>query len=266
MKRWILTILATSLLLPLTAWGLDCTNPRHASKPQCQDGGGDTGDTNGDNLVADFCLDFLSGPFTSDGTHIMGTDGELHDYCADRKQKVSIATGQGPGFEFDSYIRSNGDWIRKVRVDFPGGSVAASGYDEFGNELYSFVFLSGNYKMVYRFDQDEGGLDLGSLANVGDIGYVSAFMGLFMPDGNFARLAHGSVPNPGVSRALYGNACVQDHTMDALVTRTGINPDTWTIETMEGQPNVCLWDFDSGLENQPGVVVSMPYKFTLTRQ
>jgi hypothetical protein len=124
------------------------------------------------------------------------------------------------------------------------------------------TFVSGEYKVVIRFDKDEGGLDLGAL-DIGESGLVSIFMGLFLPDGNFARLAHGSVPNPGVSNALHGNECVKG-TMDAVVTRTAEH--RWTIGSYPGAPNVCLWDFDGGLENQPGVIFSFPYRFTVVAQ
>lgn len=215
------------------------------------------------DLVAKFCLDFDSGlSLSSDGGSIEGSNGASYQYCEDRAERVSIATGKGPGFNFESYNRSKGGWIRKVWVDFPGGAITATGVDEQGQPVDYATFVSGEYKVVIRFDKDEGGLDLGSL-DIGESGQVSIFMGLFLPDGNFARLAHGSVPNPGVSNALYGNECVKG-TEDAVVTRTAQH--AWTIESYPGAPNVCLWDFEGGLENQPGVVVSFPYRFTLVEQ
>jgi len=223
--------------------------------------------SNEQNLVADFCLDFNGDPqlfpaFSSDGQSATGTDGLVHDYCNSKTQRVSLATGSGPGFNFQSYDRSRGTYIRTVRVDFPGGGITAKVLDESGAMIDGRTFLSGSYNMLYRFDQDEGGLDFGSLL-VGESGLVSVFMALRTPDIDFIRLAHGSVPNPGTSQALYGNECVKS-TSDAYVTRTGKR--TWTIESYPGTPNVCLWDFEAGLENQPGVLVSMPYKFTLTSQ
>ena len=244
-------------------WALDCANPRHADKPQCQDGGGDTST----NLVADFCLDFDGDPnvfpaFSSDGLSSTGTDGLTHDYCDSKTDRVSIATGSGPGFNFQSYNRSHGAYIRTVSVAFPGGGITARYIDKKGNLVNGRTFLSGPYNLLYRFDQDEGGLDFGSL-DIDESGLVSVFMALRTPQIDFIRLAHGSVPNPGTSHALYGNECVKS-TSDAYVTRTG--DTTWTVESFPGSPNVCLWDFEAGLENQDGVLVSMPYKFTLTIQ
>jgi hypothetical protein len=51
-------------------------------------------------------------------------------------------------------------------------------------------------------------------------------------------------------------------TSDAVVERTIAT--TWTIGTMSGAPNVCLWDKNGGYELQTGVVVSMLYSFEIT--
>jgi hypothetical protein len=223
-------------------------------------GGGKPGSGSG-NLAAEFCLDMAMGSS-------IGTDGKTvagHDYCHSRDERVSILTGSGPGFNFESYSRNKGTWVRRVYVDFPGdfpvdGITAKRDLGDVDERVDLDTFYDGPYKITYRFEQDEGGLDFGSLVDVGSTGRVSIWMAI-ENGAHQALMAHGSAPDPATSGHLNGNECVKG-TEDALVTRTG--DTSWTIESFPGSPNVCLWDKNGGYEFQTGVVVSMPYKFEIT--
>jgi hypothetical protein len=209
------------------------------------------------NLAAEFCLNMATD--SSIGTDRQAIAG--YDYCHSRDERVSILTGSGPGFNFESYSRNKGTWVRSVYIDFPGSGITAK-RDLADEPVDLDTFTDGYYKIVYRFEQDLGGLDFGSLTDVGSIGSVSIWMAIETDDGaHRALMAHGSAPDPATSGHLNGNACVKE-TEDAVVTRTG--DTTWTIESSPGAPNVCLWDKNGGYELQTGVMVSMPYSFEIT--
>ena len=217
--------------------------------------GGNPGRGSG-NLAAEFCLDMAT-------VSSIRTDGKTvanYDYCHSRDERVKILTGSGPGFSFESHSRNNGTWVRWVYVDFPGEGITA--IRDLGDDPGDLdTFTDGDYEIVFRFEQDLGGLDFGSLT-VGDADTVSIWMAIETAEGEHrALMAHGDAPDPATSGHLVGNQCVT-LTKDAVVTR--ISDTTWTIESWPGSPNVCLWDKNGGYEFQTGVLVSMPYKFEIT--
>jgi hypothetical protein len=233
----------------------------HAGQRDCEthdhDSGGKGGKVGG-NLEATFCLDIVSDATSelsmeSDGMAIGG-----YQYCDDKNQKVSVVTGKGPGFNFETYTRNGGSWTRSVKINCSaGGSIALA--DDFGEALNPLL-CGENYNLTFRFDQDEGALDLGSLANPEDSGLVSIFASLTNANGNRWMFAHGTVPSPGTSGHLAQNPCVVG-TDDLLVTRKEGN--TWWFEH---SGEVCLWDTDSGLEFQEGTRVYLDYTFKLDQE
>jgi hypothetical protein len=251
------------LTVPTVVFGVNCDkNPTHRNclvdppPPPPDDGGSG-------NLAAEFCLDTDTGSsIRTDEKTVAG-----YDYCHSKDERVSIVTGSGPGFNFESHTRRNGTWVRWVYVDFPGTGITAI-RDIGDNHGDLDTFYDGNYEIVYRFEQDLGGLDFGGI-EVGKTDYVSIWMAIETADGKKqALMAHGSAPDPATSGHLNDNACITDaitgepNTKDAVVTRTG--DTTWTIESYPGEPNVCLWDKNGGYEFQRGVPVYMPYKFEIT--
>ena len=205
-----------------------------------------------DNLVAEFCLnmDNLTPGFGSDG----------NDYCHSKKEHVIVRTGSGPGFRFDSNSTKKAP-KRTVSVNFPGTLGEVRVYDDTGNFLNTF--LSMGYEIDLRFNQKNGGLDLGSLSP-GDEGFVPIDVNLESADGMDSIGISYSVDTVPFSHGyLTEQTCTGNNTLEARVKR---DSDTvWVIESNPLNSNACLWDMNSDLLlQQQGTVVNMPFKFTIT--
>lgn len=204
-----------------------------------------------DNLVAQFCLnmDELVPGFGSDG----------NEYCDSKREKVMVATGSGPGFRFDSNSTNKAP-NRTVNVNFPGGAVVVR--DDSNN--YLSTMFSTNYEINLRFNQKNGGLDLGALANPGGVGYVPIDLNLNSVDGiDHIGMSYSVDTVPFSHGYLTGQTCTSNNTALARVER--ISATAWTIESDRDNSNACLWDMNSDLLlQQGGTVVSMPFKFTIT--
>lgn len=271
MDTKLLTIWAVVLLLatsvPSSVVQAHCKG-KHGGDPECEthdhDSGGQGGKTDG-NLEASFCLNIDDTAVSelsldSDG-YIFPGNGE--DYCDDRDQRVSVATGKGPGFNFNTYTRNGGNWVRWMTVYCTQNFIDSLNWkDQLGDPLNP-IRCNQRYAMTFRFDKDNGGLDLGSLA-LGQPGGVSIFSGLTADNGDSWMFAHGTVDSPATSGHLANNPCVAGdypylgQTTDLQVTR--IRSDTWTFSH---SGDVCLWDRDASLEFQPGIRLYMDYQFTI---
>ena len=235
-----------------------CSDP-NSTHPSC--GGGSSGGSDG-SLVADFCLDMstIDTAFAPDADYdIKGTDGSVHDYCHNNKDKVNISTGEGPGFRFDT---NNGRASVPpiVNLDFgPGGT------DTFKTstspETYISTFHSGSYEIEINFHLASGGLEMGDQL-VDDSGTVPIRMNFATPDGSQkGYMAWGKGEPEGFSQ-LDDNPCLPN-TAKAIVTRKSGN--TWTIQTDTGNDAACLWDSSVGFPDQDGVLVpGMAFFFTIT--
>lgn len=202
----------------------------------------------GGTFSAKFCLDM-----NDDSGYSFESDGN-GPYCDSKDEKVSVTAGE-TGFNFQSYSRNRGTAVRDVQVNFPVGGVTA--VHDFNGD--ATVFVAGAYTMTMRFDQDDDGLDWGSIG-VGESGVVSISIWLQNAAGDDIGIAHGTVADPLTSGQLAGNECVLQ-TEDAVITN--VDGIEWSIESFPGNSTVCLWDRDMGFENQTGVPISMPYKFSL---
>ncbi len=72
-------------------------------------------------------------------------------------------------------------------------------------------------------------------------------------------MAYSENTDPLNAMELIGNSCVTDFTLDAQVKR--LAADRWSIESNPINQTACLWDYDSGYENQTGTPVVMPFYF-----
>jgi len=235
-------------------------NPAMAAPPNCDDGevskrckntGGE--DSSG-NLVAKFCLHIAnpSGPGL-DG------DGSISDggfYCdRNKKDKVMVFTGKGPGFRFDTN-KGKSAAARNVQINFEGGSITVE----------DTTYTSGLYEIDFRFDLDSGGLDLGDI----DVGLpnpamVSVGIRIQTLDGNeLGLLGYGDAPDLFSDPSLDTTCMIKDddHTAKVLVTRTA--DDAWTIESDPSNSKACLWVGHSRFTGQDGILIEMPFEFTIT--
>lgn len=203
-----------------------------------------------DNLTAKFCLtmDPLNPGFSSDGK----------EYCDSKKDHVGVATGAGPGFRFDSNLTNKAP-KRTVSVNFPGDEVRV--YDD-GGQYLSTLFTM-DYEIDLRFNQKNGGLDLGSLENPGDVGFVPIDIDLRSLDGiDHIGMSYSVDTVPFSHGYLTGQTCTVNNTLMARVER--ISTTEWTIESNPLNSNTCLWDMNSDLlSQQEGTVVQMPFRFTI---
>jgi hypothetical protein len=214
-------------------------------KVQSQSGGND-------NLVAEFCLDMnnLTPGFGSDG----------NEYCHSKKEHVIVRTGSGPGFRFDSNSTNKAP-KRVVNVNFPGTSEEVKVYDDENNFLKTF--FSTTYEIDLRFNQKNGGLDLGSL-NPGEEGFVPIDINLKSVDGmDRIGISYSVNTVPFSHGYLTGQTCTSTNTLEARVYRE--SDIKWLIESNPENSNACLWDMNSDLlKQQKGTVVKLPFRFTIT--
>ena len=256
------SLFVLGMMVPVVAQS-HCDGKHSGNHPHCNGGG--VGGGTGSTLTADFCL------IMTDENPGLAPDGELasngiDDYCHDRKERVMIFTGSGPGFRFDSNTK-NQPPKRSVVLIFPGGQVSVE--DDDGNFLNTFI--SGIYQIDLRFNRKNGGLDLGSMLLDSDPGAPDYFVPvniwvLAVPNQTteFAlfSLAYSENTDPLNAMELIGNSCVTDFTLDAQVKRLAEN--RWSIESNPVNQTACLWDWGSGYENQAGTPVVMPFYFEIT--
>jgi len=243
----------------------DCVTHDHNS-------GGQGGNNNG-NLEATFCMNFATPGagdllLSTDDETILGTGGADYDYCDDRDQRVSVVTGKGPGFNFQTYTRNGGTWERSMMVKCNQSYIDDLDWTDEAGDPLNPIQCGEAYAMTFRFDHDDEGLDLGSLAP-SETDDVSIFSGLTANNGDSWMFAHGTVTGPGTSGHLGNNPCVAGDgayssvgpTTDLQVTRGDANnSDTWTFSHTG---DVCLWDRNASLEFQPGIRLFMNYQFTI---
>ena len=221
-----------------------------------KNGGGGTGST----LTAVFCLDMdvvdLNPGLARDRPL---EEGQLHDYCDDRKERVMIGTGSHPGFRFDSNTK-NRPPLRLVQVNVLGGEVDVT--DDSG--MFLSTFTEGKYQIDLRFNKGNGGLDLGGMdlhSEGGPEYFVPVNVYLDSLDGldNRFGLAYSKNTDPLSDGRLAGNACIDGfNTLDAQVKRLG--PGTWSIESNPVNATACLWDLNEDLYTQAtGTLVQMPF-------
>jgi hypothetical protein len=234
MKKTSFILIGISLILAFT------DTQAKGGKPGSGDQGG------GNNMT--LCLTFNTGDMQSDGGSSTGTDRLTYDYCNGRSEYISLLAGDA-GFNFETNTRNN-IWSRWVYLDLGDGVTPYN--DEIG---------SGDYSIIFRFDKDDGGLDLNALEVDGDPGYVSVSMWLYdQSDETLFALAHGTVSDPLTSGELAGNDCVKA-TDDLEVSRT---TDTEWVFSYSGW--VCMWDKNVSLGYQSGVPFEFSYEFRVTKQ
>ena len=132
------------------------------------------------------------------------------EYCHDKKKKVAAFTGSGDGFRWDTNMQNTNklpQWMRwrwvHLNIDELGGSPFPSNDDhEHGENGENGDPAAVIFEIDFRFNQTVG-LDLGSLKEVGDTGYVAATIRYFagMPVGdydfkNYGVLGFGGVNTP----------------------------------------------------------------------
>lgn len=238
MKKMGFVLIGMSLLLAMS---------QAQAKGKPADGGGGAGN----NMTMCLTFDYDANDFwgmQSDGGSSVGSDRYTYDYCDGRSDYTSLLAGD-MGFNFETNTRKN-NWSRWIDVDLGNG---VTPYDD--------TVGSGNYSITFRFDKDDGGLDLKALEVGGDPGYVSVSMWFVDKSGDiWFALAHGTVPNPLTSGALDGNACVQN-TDDLEVRRTSASE--WVFSY---SGTVCMWDKNVSLSSQPGAPFNWSYAFTVTSQ
>ena len=234
MKKTIFILIGISLILAFT------DAQAKGGKP----GGGDQG--GGNNLT--LCLEFGTGDMQSDDGSSTGSDHSTYDYCNGRSEYIMLLAGDA-GFNFETNTRNN-IWSRWVSLDLGDGVTPYN--DEIG---------SGDYSIIFRFDKDDGGLDLNALEQGGGPGYVSVSMWFYDESGEtkFA-LAHGTVSDPLTSGELAGNECVKATDDLEVIRETG----TKWIFSYSG--TVCMWDNNVTLGAQTGVPFELSYSFTVTSQ
>jgi hypothetical protein len=205
-----------------------------------------------DNLVAEFCLDM------NDLTPGFGSDG--NEYCHSKKEHVIVRTGAGPGFRFDSNSTKKAP-KRTVSVSFPGILGEVDIYDD--NNNFLTTFLSMGYEIDLRFNQKNGGLDLGSL-NPGNHGFVPVDVSLESADGMDSIGISYSVDTVPFSHGhLAEQTCTGKNTLEARVER--ISSTSWVVESNPLNSNACLWDMNSDLLlQQKGTVVNLPFRLKIT--
>jgi len=202
------------------------------------------------SLSAEFCLYLtnLVPGLAPDDTDV---------YCDNKRQKVKVATGSGPGFRFDTNTSKNSP-KRTVTLNVSGGGVDI--YDNANN--YLNTLFTGDYDIGLRFNKTNGGLDLGAM-NINEVGYVPVDIQVTSPDGsNSYGLAFGENSKPFSHGDLTDNPCVRNNTLDARVER--MSASMWSIESNRNNDKACLWNNPTaGLADQEGTVVKMPFHFVI---
>jgi hypothetical protein len=239
-------IFLSGIFNPVIAGPPDCNN--EISK-RCKNTGG--GEDSG-VLVAKFCLAITADTFgfAGDGSP---SDGGL--YCGkNKKDKVMVFTGNGPGFRFDTN-KGKSTAARYVQINFPDGGITVKDADDLSHTYYS-----GLYEIDFRFDLDSGGLDLGGIANPGTE-TVPVGIRIQALDGNeLGLLGYGDAPSLFSDPSL-NTKCMLNNTSNALVTRT--NADAWIIESDPLNSSACLWVGHAGFAGQPGTPIEMSFDFTI---
>lgn len=230
-------------------------SPVMAAPPACDSGEVSKRCKNdgGGLLVAKFCLDI------TDETPGLAGDGSTSDggwYChKNKKDKILVFTGNGPGFRFDTN-KGKSTAVRNVQINFPGGWITVNDADESPHTYYS-----GLYEIDFRFDLDSGGLDLAALTVGGDSGDVPIGIRILEVNGSeLGLLGYGNAPDLFSDPSLV-TTCMVSYTKNAVVTRTAA--DTWTIESDPDDSDACLWVGHSNFAGQSGMPVEMPFDFTI---
>lgn len=235
----------------MPALALDCSNPKHADKRQCQDGGGGGGGNGHGSLVAKFALEITSS-ISGLGLH-SDSDGIYFD---SKKEKVIVGTGQGPGFRFDTNKSSTGKStaVRFVDIHFPAGFMATD------LDGMQHLYASGDYEIDFRFDLSSDGLELGDL-EVGETAEVPIGIMIQSADkSQAAALGYGDAPML-FSNPILDPACMLEYTRNAVVIRT--EDDAWTIQSNPANPKACLWFGSEVFEGLPSQPLEMPFYFTI---
>jgi hypothetical protein len=211
-------------------------------RPNHKPSGGGGGDNSGGTLSAKFCL--LLADFADPGPGL-GPDTQ-GTYCDSKKDKVIVSTGSNPGFRFDSNS-SNNEPNRTVLATIPG-------------------FGTAEYEVDLRFNQKNGGLDLGAMQKVSEPNapdyYVPVNVNLDSPDGLVSLgLAYSQDADPLGGGYLAGDTCVRNNTLDAKVTR--IADGRWTVESNPDNHNACLWDKATLDQGTPGTPVEFRFHFEI---
>jgi hypothetical protein len=231
----------------------------------------DNGGGSGSTLSAEFCLIMIMWAenlgLASDGQEALNGSG--FDYCHDRRERVAVGTGSLPGFRFDSNTKSRPP-LRWGYIDFQDGQATA--LDDDGLDLTTFY--SGDYQIEMRFNNNSGGLDLGSMLLDSDPAAPDYSVPVNFHFHELDGIVHFKVAfsedtDPLSSAALIGNTCVRDNTLDAQVKR--IDAGRWSIESNPLNSTGCMWDlnFDPNawFENQlTGTPIEMPFYFEIEIQ
>lgn len=218
-------------------------------------------------LSANFCLALVGAdPGLAPDTEPDPKDGTwIGVYCDDKRQKVKVGTGSGPGFRFDTNTSKNAP-RRTVRINVSGSGVPIK--NDSGTEVGRLV--GGLYEIDLRFNKTDadGGLDLGAMYpgdpvnNIpGEVDHVPIDMSFKDPvsGASYGAAWGNEAATPFSHGHLTDSTC---YTLDARVER--ISPSAWTIESNRAGADACLWTMDSPLtEQQTGTKVSLPFRFTI---
>ena len=226
---------------------LDKTETKHSH------GGGGGDKTQDCQIRFDLTLGTLTDPV------VRSDNGELYKDGLDR---VSVHTGSGDGFRFDTNggsqkLEKNND-IRRVTLDFTGtGPEHDTNFKSLMKKVDGVPIPKG---IDLRFTKDKGGLKLDLCAlDVYESGTVSVALTFLDLEGSVWTLRYG-----GVRLGI-------DCGAEVRVTRT--NDDTWQLASgptaclnkgYPGQPEetACL----PGQPKEPTCVVDMPIAFTIVAQ
>lgn len=242
------------IVVPDTAFAApksDLCKGKKADRPTDECDGDD--DESG-NLQAKFDLTIIA---TSPPPNISG--GSYQD---SKRDHVSIATGSGDGFRFDTNtqnVNKESRWMsaRVVSMSVDGGAALR------------------DYEIDFRFNQKTG-LDLGSLVAGGDSGTVAAafkYFGGLTVDG-FDVLNHGVLGFRELTTSPpRTDTCLND-TLPIEVKR--ISQDTWTLSStgdhlacafaIDANGDIeCTHSIDCSSEGGP-MPIRFKFEFTLTQQ
>jgi len=240
--------IAAGLFSPVMAAPPDC-GTEVSKRCKNTDDGGDFGNS----FAAKFCLGISN---EAPGLAGDGSPSDNGFYCDNnKKDKVMVFTGNGPGFRFDTK-KGKSAAVRYVQIGFPGGGISLN--DANGS---SHTYYSGLFEIDFRFDLDSGGLPLEELDENGGVGNVPIGVRVQTLDGSELGLLGYGDANSLFSDPSLDTTCMAVNTSNAVVTRIGA--DAWIIESDPLNSYACLWVGHSNFAGQPGTVVEMPFDFTI---